>query len=863
MKRVVRFASLVLILLCARAAGAQEPQAAPEWRQFRERNRFHIQGVAISPERQDGSRVIIVAEPPPHLDRKRLSAILASATSVEFPEHRVGYDGWVRDAVAVWPAKAADRTAELIDTLHAEMYRSTYKAYLLPFKPAAPATPIAPDAMNLEVAASDLERWLLPSGLSARPALRFTRIGGGDVVPVSSILDRALTGVFLSTDPGVALFAWSTKTPLANARVDLRQFVLDSDLILGAVRKGTHVVIVARERVAPVTVLPPLRIETILQLASVDDDELAQSYERTNLVAGPVDEKYDWAPIYLSGALIDTEYGSLLNITDQLLKSWSMRGYVHYINFPYPAPSSFPFDQQPLTEYANASKVTFNWNTKGAGYVVDAGAVQYLALNRTGALPVDYLGNRDARLSTAEDVAYAYFTATGDPNLVRVVQYAGLYQVFRRFSVTTPPERPPAPTTTPAALVEACTRIVRTLRNYTDADMAESFKAFPSTLAARQRLATFVEAKAAVDELQARHGDAALKRLAQALAAPRDFVAATLVDRRVMGVAYLLMQAPVEQVLDVPLLPIMKDYVARSRRDVTGWIRTPSIVLSWYETPKGGNGSFVGGHNLSAKTSLLRPDPALPIGKVNVVDTPRGRVLTFNPADKGRVGELVRAFGRAEERPAATVKAELDAILRRATVKDRSVVQALAFNAPPTAPRGLAARHVPGNGEVLGWRHANAAPSPVQLETLAAVAEPQTPAIVLEYADSGYHIYDTAGRPVLQAGSIVSATDVLTDSIRAAGARPGAIRLHVRGLEPNQGRGLVAGVESRLPADLRERLAGTLEDGRMPPRDLRRILAEDFDLTRATIDAVEPPKYFPEWTRIDAQLSVPARAAAR
>ena len=74
--------------------------------------------------------------------------------------------------------------------------------------------------------------------------------------------------------------------------------------------------------------LPPLRVETILQLAAVGQDELSQSYERRNIISGRYDEKHDWAPIYLSAALLDTEYGSLLNITDQLLKSWSMGGQV-------------------------------------------------------------------------------------------------------------------------------------------------------------------------------------------------------------------------------------------------------------------------------------------------------------------------------------------------------------------------------------------------------------------------------------------------------------------------------------------------------------------------------------------------------
>jgi hypothetical protein len=61
----------------------------------------------------------------------------------------------------------------------------------------------------------------------------------------------------------------------------------------------------------------------------------------------------DWAPIYLSKQLIDTEFGALLNITDQMLKSWSMAGQIDYLYFDYPlrpTGTRFAFGAQPLSE---------------------------------------------------------------------------------------------------------------------------------------------------------------------------------------------------------------------------------------------------------------------------------------------------------------------------------------------------------------------------------------------------------------------------------------------------------------------------------------------------------------------------------
>jgi len=48
---------------------------------------------------------------------------------------------------------------------------------------------------------------------------------------------------------------------------------------------------------------------------------------------------------------------------------------------------------------------------------------------------VDYLGSKNAQLHAAEDTGYEYFATRNDPNLVRVVQYAQLYQIFRHYGL--------------------------------------------------------------------------------------------------------------------------------------------------------------------------------------------------------------------------------------------------------------------------------------------------------------------------------------------------------------------------------------------------------------------------------------------
>lgn len=908
----VAWCAVVITMLGANTR-AQEGEPVPEWHRFRSAHPYHVQALALGEPRTDGRRVLVIAEPPPHMTQPRLSELLPAAASLDFPQHPVGYDGWVRDAVAILPRLSDSALQELIDTLHGELFFTSYKGYVIRIGHEPSPERVDPASLNLDVTAAELEQWLLPNqppGVSATailvwmftgvmvviyagrlrrkqasagimilllaglgasvavrpdtpsdPSARFSRIGAAESLSGRDILDRAVGGVFVSRDPGLVLCALSTHVPLADVREDLRRFAVDADLILGAVKQGDQVIIVGRERVAPVSVLPPLRVETLLQLAAVGEDELAQSYERRNIVSGRFDEKRDWAPIYLSATLLDTEYGSLLNITDQLLKSWSLRGLVKYHNFAYPAPASYPFDV-PLPEHARTNQVTFNWNTKGAGYVVESGGTEILALNRTGALPVDYLAGEDSRLSDAEETAYEYFTGTGDPNLVRVVQYAALYQIFRRFGISTPPSRPLPPVVTPAVARNTAAFVVRQMARL-DITRFDDLVRRASTDGADDAVAQFTrlrQVKTAVDELQRRGGDAAMTRLADALAAPREFRADGEMDEHVRATAYGWMGEQLQQLLDLPLDLVLMRYVLESARPEDGWIRTPSVVISWSETPDGRSGTWIGGHNLSARTSSLQADETVSPGSVRLIETDGHRVLAYHPDDASRVARVVRPLGRGQEKDAGRLANELEQVLRTSTSTSRSMVDAVAFKAPADAVRGLSPAHVPGSMKELGWRSADHPPTPQQVEITASVSQGGAPAYVLERNDAGaFALYGAHERPVLLAGSAVSAFDALTNVMRSTEAGS-AVRLHMRGLEAHQAKGFLQSVELRLPERLRNRIAGTLDDGRMPPRDLKRILANDYEFSRARIERVSNPVLTPRGTQVDVHLQVPGRS---
>jgi hypothetical protein len=86
-------------------------------------------------------------------------------------------------------------------------------------------------------------------------------------------------------------------------------------------------VLFGRQRQISLGVLPPLRFENLQAFARNQTDHVAQSYERRRIFAGRVTVgKYaiwDWAPILLSPQLDDNKFGTLLNLADQILKSWS------------------------------------------------------------------------------------------------------------------------------------------------------------------------------------------------------------------------------------------------------------------------------------------------------------------------------------------------------------------------------------------------------------------------------------------------------------------------------------------------------------------------------------------------------------
>ncbi|MFO0587001.1 MAG: hypothetical protein U0441_05670 [Polyangiaceae bacterium] len=446
------------------------------WESFREHHPFHSQEVAASDPDAGGCRTIILSEPPPGVDLGSLNDIHPSLGKLAVRRHRIGVDGYVEDFIGQLPSVSDDELAEITSRLHISLFGTAYRARLAPIAPAAePKT-----KLDIEVRPAELYEWVFGS------EAMFWPVDGGPRERANDLFDPSQTGVFLSSSPGVVLWSFPKTGDFADQKANVRIFGVESDLVLGAVADEDTVVVIGRERVAPLETLPPLRFESVQILARTPLTQLAQSYERTQLLAGAVSGGMDWAPILLSPAIVDTEVGSVLNIADQLLKRWSEAMTISYEGFRYPGePAAGPFAKGIVAEL-QAPVLTFNWNTALTGALSPlADGKKLYWMHRTGALNVSYLpGDRpDPRTAMYEDKARDFFAAQSDPHIVRAVQHATLFQAFRQLGVTTSDpivdlEDKLAPDAANDTLVENGAAAIERLESISEADMKAAFAAF-------------------------------------------------------------------------------------------------------------------------------------------------------------------------------------------------------------------------------------------------------------------------------------------------------------------------------------------------------------------------------------------------
>jgi hypothetical protein len=868
--------------------------AKDDWKSFRTRYKYHIQTIAVSEPHTDGSRTLIISEPPPHVTLQGLAEIDPLFANARVYSNPVGHDGWVKDVVLEFPPSADSSFNGLVAKLTRYLYFTTYKTSLTPIPTSGRTS--SRQKLDLTVSAAQLQTWLTGINGSFFPLL------GGDTQSLQKILRFKAQGVYFSRTPGLVLWVFPRNADLSVHVREAREFALDSDLILGATGTGDFVALVGRERIVPCDVLPPLRAETIFLLASVKEDQLSQSYERTNFAAGKYDSDShaDWAPIYLSDELIDTEYGSLLNITDQLLKSWSLNGTVTYENFDYPAPLTYPFSK-PIIQLLKLPVLTFNWNTTGAGYAVEGPQFTTVALHRTGALPVSYIPEgHDAGSEALQDQidddearAYKFFADRNDPNLVRVVQYASLYQIFRRFNLhaTAPP---PVRAGFHADMTQ---EVVRILNQFADADRDTMKKNLMSVVdkgqLTRIEFDMAIESMDHLEEVQhlirnvRTHWAApGVERLAQMIVNPRanathDHSTSLKLEailrelpkqKQIAAAADLQSATKILASLDKPdsllaklnpdarrefalhsvageisehaslvrsfsgasVVSLKQLYEKGSQRQDLGWIRTPSIVVSFTQQSMAS-----GGHNLDSRITEFRSSNSVPLHKLVVKSEGEKKILFYNPADEAYPAELTGLVAKYGSYLDDNV---LERFLNQTALKitprpavPRNLALGFSEELKPSIDRGLQREFTVSGVQPVGFRTVSQKLTVEQVDFAKSLnGRSVKGAIVERRSPTSILIYNGSNGQVVEATDTTGAVDVLSQ-IAIVNKQQGQSPLFVfkKGFTNGEAEGF--GRSVRIDSQIGD-VDVILETEESTAQEMRTLLADDLpDLKKIEI----------------------------
>lgn len=437
---------------------------------FRKNYRMHYQTIGTA-SFSDSSRLILIAEPAPFFEMDSLESICKSYTH-EIVNHsfKIGYDGRIADLMIILGNATTENVDSLVKRISKKLYLSDYKPNAINLLSKNKRAYYASNDLDYQISLSDFDSWFFND-----EELFIDSKDTSKAITVNQIFQKKRRGVFFSKAPGLVAWSLQRNGDISKQIKDIRQFALDGDLILGALRDSTTLVIIAREREMPLEMLPPLRVETILLIASISAKELSQSLDINDCMAGKMPNGQDWCPTYLSKELENTELGHLLTITDILLKDWSESGTIAEAYYNYPSPGHYPFDK-PLFKKLGISQLVYNWNTANTMYAIDQPSHTIYTLNRTGALPVSYFNSQERSESIGsvyERQAGNYFAHCRNTDIARVVQYTALYQLFMDNGIHYKGKLIPSsfPKNKPYLLAKPCRELMDKLKSLSDSQI--------------------------------------------------------------------------------------------------------------------------------------------------------------------------------------------------------------------------------------------------------------------------------------------------------------------------------------------------------------------------------------------------------
>ncbi|MDR0790807.1 MAG: hypothetical protein LBO06_08475, partial [Bacteroidales bacterium] len=363
------------------------------WKEFRKNYSYQFQIVGEK-KYDDGSRLLLISEPPPHTKLDSVRKIFGKYISNDTVfQHKIGYDGWVKDIIICTKEIPDNEFLSVLQNLQKYLFHTDYKAYAIPLPIQSSAEHFLAENLNYLVTSDELYSWFLETNTDVE---KFVTEQNAQPKSLRQIFNgNNSDGIYFSEKPGFVTWVLHKNSNIDNKKEDARKFALDGDLIFGAINSGDYVAIIAREREVSVLSLPPLRVEMMLLLAkNINKEELGQSFENAYWFLGKQqkNDNKDWFFAWLCDELVNTEYGNLLNQCDYNLKDWTdsntLKGYYDYSDEPY----KYPFSKA-LHDSLNAQSIVYNWSSEALTYTYEYKSPYSIlaCLGGTGCLPITYI----------------------------------------------------------------------------------------------------------------------------------------------------------------------------------------------------------------------------------------------------------------------------------------------------------------------------------------------------------------------------------------------------------------------------------------------------------------------------------------
>lgn len=400
------------------------------WREFRDIHPFSFQTVGL--KHKGDTCVFVISEPAEWVKRGYLKDLFIEYNGhLIIGRHPFGYDGRLYDAVGLAKLDSTN-FVKFENMLFALLYGEAYKPYYTDLDHPSAHVYYSNENFNLNVSEELITSILNEEKLLAFRGAMFDP-SKNELLSQKSI-DSLSNLLYYSKEPGFVIWRIPLNAiirPDNYFRCNARRFALDADLVLGAYQTDSVLYIVARERKIPVSILPPLRSETIQLLSQMDAKDFSLIISSDSLLS--VEDNIYATPVTTKKRVQGTELGNLMLMTDLMLKSWSEKSNVvdYFIDYPLPH-VEIPFHDGVAKELGFTPK--YLW-----GLPQDSNSDGYIVPLKTGSLSPSYIGTNDSpdvKDMEVEEKAYQYFSSLNNPELVRIAQYALIYKAFQSLRET-------------------------------------------------------------------------------------------------------------------------------------------------------------------------------------------------------------------------------------------------------------------------------------------------------------------------------------------------------------------------------------------------------------------------------------------